>query len=189
MGKLIQLAGRGSGGKLYVNKMNVICTTKIKDTITTFNKNLEEICSLNPEYFNRTDFVDTKNAIPVKMIINDTELLNMIIEIRDKSKRGYKQQFHNILTEGIKENKISIFDRNNIKKFDISSRTLNQVRMYKLGDKIDVRRFKNFNEAYENYKSVSQSGDETQYNIDLVKDEYKQDGFINKINTLWITFG
>lgn len=188
MGKLIQLAGRGSGGKIYVNKMNVICTTKIKDTIINFNKNLEEICSLNPEYFNRTDFVDTNNTIPVKMIINDNDLLKIIIDIRDKSKRGYKQQLHNILIEGIKENKISIFDRNNIKKFDISSRTLNQVRMYKLGDKIDVRRFKNFNEAYENYKSVSQSGDENQYNIDLAKDEYIQDVFINNINTLWITF-
>lgn len=188
MGKLIQLAGRGSGGKIYVNKMNVICTTKIKDTIINFNKNLEEICSLNPEYFNRTDFVDTNNTIPVKMIINDNDLLKIIIDIRDKSKRGYKQQLHNILIEGIKENKISIFDRNNLKKFDISSRTLNQVRMYKLGDKIDVRRFKNFNEAYENYKSVSQSGDENQYNIDLAKDKYIQDGFINNINTLWITF-
>jgi hypothetical protein len=188
MGKLNQLAGRGSGGKMYVNKMNVICTTKIKDTIINFNKNLEEICSLNPEYFNRTDFVDTNNTIPVKMIINDNDLLKIIIDIRDKSKRGYKQQLHNILTEGIKENKISIFDRNNIKKFDISSRTLNQVRMYKLGDKIDVRRFKNFNEAYENYKSVSQSGDENQYNIDLAKDEYKQYEFIHNINTLWITF-
>lgn len=188
MGKLIQLAGRGSGGKIYVNKMNVICTTKIKDTIINFNKNLEEICSLNPEYFNRTDFVDTNNTIPVKMVINDNDLLKIILDIRDKSKRGYKQQLHNILTEGIKEDKISIFDRNNIKKFDISSRTLNQVRMYKLGDKIDVRRFKNFNEAYENYKSVSQSGDENQYNIDLAKDEYIQDGFINNTNTLWITF-
>ena len=188
MGKLIQLAGRGSGNKLYVNKMNVICTTKIKNTIISFNKNLKEICSLNPEYFNKTDFVDTNNTIPVKMIINDTELLKLIIEIRDKSKRGYKQQLHDILTEGIKENKISIFDRNNIKRFNISSMTLNQVRMYKLGDKIDVRRFRNFNEAYENYKSVSQSGEKNEYNIDLAKDEYIQDEFIHNINTLWITF-
>jgi len=188
MGKLIQLAGRGSGGKMYVNIMNVICPTKIKDTIINFNKKLEEICSLNVEYFNRTDFVDTNNTIPVKMIINDNDLLKIIIDIRDKSKRGYKQQLHNILTEGIKENKISISDRNNIKKFDINSMTLNQVRMYKHGDKIDVRRFRNFNEAYENYKCVSQSGDENQYNIDLAKDEYKQDEFINNINTLWITF-
>ena len=60
--------------------------------------------------------------------------------------------------------------------------------MYKIGDKIDVRRFKNFNEAYENYKNVSQSGDEKQYNIDLAKDEYIQDDFTNNINTLWITY-
>lgn len=188
MGKLIQLAGRGTGGKLYVNKMNVICPTKIKDTIINFNNNLEEICSLNPEYFNKTDFVDTNNTIPVKMIINDNDLLKIIIDIRDKSTRGYKQQLHNILTQGIRENKISIFDKNNIKKFDISSRTLNQVRMYKNGDEKDARRFKNFNEAYENYKSVSQSGDEKQYNIDLAKDTYVQDEFINNINTMWITY-
>lgn len=188
MGKLIQLGGRGTGGKIYVKKMNVICTTKIKDTIINFNNNLEEICSLNPEYFNRTDFVDTNNTIPVKMIINDNDLLEIIIDIRDKSRRGYKQQLHNILTQGIRENKISIFDKNNIKKFDISLRTLNQVRMYKNGDKKDARRFKNFNEAYENYKSVSQSGDENQYNIDLAKDTYVQDEFINNINTMWITY-
>jgi hypothetical protein len=60
--------------------------------------------------------------------------------------------------------------------------------MYKNGDKIDVRRFKNFNDAFENYKNVSQSGDENQYNIDLAKDEYVQDDFINSINTLWITY-
>lgn len=189
IGKLIQLAGRSSGGKPYVNKMNVICTTKIKDTVINFNKRLEEICSLNPEYFNRTDFADTNNTIPVKMIITDNELLKLIIDIRYKSIKGYKQQLHTILKEGLKENKITIFDRNNIKKFDIESRTINQVRMYQLGDKINVRRFKNFNEAYENCKSVSQSGDEKQYNIDLAKDEYvHEDGFINSINTLWITY-
>jgi hypothetical protein len=188
VGKLIQLAGRGSGGKKYVSKMNVICTTKIKDTIINFNKKLEEICSLNPEYFNKTDFINSNNTIPVKMIINDTELLKLIIGIRDQSKRGYKSQLHNIILEGLQQNKIVIFDKNNIKKFDITTRTLNQVRMYKNGDKIDVRRFKNFNDAFENYKNVSQSGDENQYNIDLAKDEYVQDDFINAINTVWITY-
>ena len=188
MNKLIQLAGRSSGGKKYVNKINIICTTKIKDTIINFNKNLEDICSLNPEYFNKTDFIDTNNTIPVKMIINDSELLKIIIDIRDKSKKDYKKQLHDILQEGIKENKISIFDNNNIKKFDISLRHINQVRMYKLNDKIEVRRFKNFNDAYETYKTVSQSGDKNQYNIDMAKDTYVQDEFINNINTMWITF-
>ena len=186
--KASQIGGRGTGGKEYINQMTIICTPMVKQKIINFNKNVEDICSLNPEYFNKTDFTDTNNTIPVKMIINDINLLNIIIEIRDKSKRGYKQQLHNILLEGIQQNKISIFDRNNIKKFDISLRSINQVRMYKLNDKIEVRRFKNFNDAHENYKNVSQTGDETQYNIDLAKDEYIHDGFINSINTLWITY-
>lgn len=187
-GKLIQLAGRGSGGKLYVSEMKVICTPKVKDTIINFNKNLEEICSLGPEYFNKTDFEVKNSTIPVKMIIKDDEVLKKVITLRDKAKRGYKEELHKVLEEGIEQNKILIFDRNNIKKFDISSRSINQVRMYKDRDKIDARRFKNFNEAYENYKSVSQSGDKGDYNIDMAKDEYIQDGFTNKINTLWITY-
>jgi hypothetical protein len=80
-----------------------------------------------------------------------------------------------------------VFDNNNI-QFDISSRTLNGVRMYKLGDSIEDRRFQNFHEAHENCKSVSQSGDETQYNIDFAKDEYINERFIHKIDTLWITY-
>ncbi len=186
IGKLIQLAGRGSGGKNYVNKMNVICTTKIKDTIINFNKNLEEICSLNPEYFNKTDFINSNNTIPVKMIINDNDLLQKIINI--KTTRGYKIQLHNILVEGIQQNKIELFDKNNIKKFNISTRILNTVRMYKDGDNKDARRFSNFNEAFENYKTVSQSGNDNEYNIDLAKDEYNHNNFINSTNTMWITY-
>jgi hypothetical protein len=54
--------------------------------------------------------------------------------------------------------------------------------MYKLGNKIDVRRFSQFNDAFENYKNVSQSGEENQYNIDLAKDEYVYNEYINCIN-------
>ncbi len=188
IGKLIQLAGRGTGGKLYVNKMNVICTSKIKETIINFNKILEDICSINPEYFNKTDFTYTNNTIPVKIIVNDLELLNLIINTRDKAKKGYKQHLHKLLLDGIQENKISVFDRNNIKKFDILSRTINTVRMYKIGDVIDARRFKTMNDAFENYKNVSQTCKENEYNIDFAKDEYITDNFTNNINTMWITY-
>jgi hypothetical protein len=187
IGKLIQLAGRGTGGKLYVNKMNVICTSKIKETIINFNKILEDICSINPEYFNKTDFTYTNNTIPVKIIVNDLELINLIINTRDKAKKGYKQHLHKLLLDGIQENKISVFDRNNIKKFDILSRTINTVRMYKIGDVIDARRFKTMNDAFENYKNLSQTCKENEYNIDIAKDEYITDNFTNNINTMWIT--
>ena len=60
--------------------------------------------------------------------------------------------------------------------------------MYKQGDKTDARRFKQFNDAFENFKCVSQTCDINQYNIDLAKDEYNYDGYTNNINTLWITY-
>jgi len=188
IGKLIQIGGRATGGKKFVDLMTIICPSKVKQSIIDSNKNLEEICSLNPEFFNRTDFTHTNNTIPVKMIIHDADLLKTVIDIRDKSNRGYKLKLHNTLIKGIHNGTITLFDRNNIRKFDIHSKILNQVRMYKNGDKVEVRRFKNFNEAFENYTHVSQSGDETQYNIDLAKDEYIHNDFVNKVNTLWITF-
>lgn len=189
LGKLIQLAGRGTGGKKYVNKMNVICTFKIEETIKNFNKNLEKICSLNPQYFNRTDFVHNNNTIPVKMVVHDAELLKEISELKTEAKRGYKGKLHTKLKEAYNEGRISYEDRNNIKTFDFETRSeINQVRMYKDGDPPHVRRFKNFNEAYENYKSVSQSGNEKQYNIDFARDKYEFNGYVNEVNVFWITF-
>ena len=186
--KLIQIAGRSTGGKKFVKLMNIICTSQVKQAVIEFNNNLEKICSLNPEYFNRTDFINSKNTIPIKTEFVDYTLLLIVLEIRNKAKRGYKEQLHNILVQGIESGKIIITDKNNIKKFDIYQRTINQVRMYKLGDIIDVRRFKQFHEAFENYKNVSQTGDENQYNIDLAKDSYINDGFVNPPNIAWITY-
>lgn len=186
--KLIQLVGRGSGGNKYVEKMEVFCTTKIKETIVKFNENFNQICSLNPEYFNRNDFSRKQNAIPVKMYIQSKKLFKKIIALRTTSKKGYRKQFHNMIKNGIQEKTIMLWDHNNIHKFDISSRTLNQVRMYKAGDKIEVRRFKQFHEAYDKNKSVAQQGDSTQYNIDFAKDEYKFKNYTAIPRVAWITF-
>jgi hypothetical protein len=60
--------------------------------------------------------------------------------------------------------------------------------MYKEGDKSEDRRFKQFNDNFHNRKSVSQSGDSTNYNIDLTKIIYKQEDYINNPDTAWITF-
>jgi len=186
--KLIQLVGRGSGGKKYVEKMNVFCTTEIKETIVKFNDNLKQICSLNPEFFNRNDFSSNQNAIPVKMFIKSKKLLKKIIALRTTPKRGYKSHFHKMITDGIQNGSILLYDKNNIHKFDISSRTLHQVRMYKAGDKIEVRRFKQFHEAYDQCKSVAQQGDSTQYSIDFAKDEYKFQNYTHMARVAWITF-
>lgn len=188
LNKLIQIAGRVTGNKDYVSKMNIICTCKVKDDVINFNKRLEQICSLNPEHFNRTDFIDTNNTIPVKLIVNDTEILELILNIRDRSDRGYKVQLHNIILECLQNSKITMIDKNNIKKFIITERTLKDVRMYKTGDDVESRRFKQFYDAFENYKNVSQTGDTSNYNIDLAKDLYIHNEFIHSCNVFWITY-
>ena len=186
LAKLIQLIGRGLGGIKYVDIMNVFCTSDIKTTIESFNEKLYEICSLNPELFNRTDFTTNNNTIPIKMEIIDIKLLEILIGM--KRSKGYKFKFHNLLKDGIKDKKIKIYDNNNINKFDITNNSLNTVRMYKKDDKISSRRFKEFNDAFNNFKSVAQSGDINEYNIDCAKDTYINNDYINNPNIFWITF-
>ena len=188
LAKLIQLVGRGAGGIQYIDVMNVFCTIDIKHAIQSFNMRLKQICSLNPELFNRTDFSTSKNTIPVKLVINNTELIQELVELRIHSKKGYKSLFHSLLVKGKNNGSISIFDNNNINKFDIDTRRIKDVRMYKEGDKISVRRFKNFNDAFDDFKTTSQSGNETEYNIDFAKDIYRLNEFTNDINVFWITF-
>jgi hypothetical protein len=60
--------------------------------------------------------------------------------------------------------------------------------MYKDGDSIESRRFKQFNDCFENYKSSGQSGNESNYNIDLCMDPYILDDFRNNPDIGWITF-
>ena len=90
LAKLIQLVERGAGGKLYVDVMNVFCTTEIRNTIEEFNCKLNQICSLNPELFNRTDFITSKNTIPIKLDIIDTDLVKKLVELRVSAKEDTK---------------------------------------------------------------------------------------------------
>ena len=186
--KLIQLVGRCTGGIKYINKMTIICTSDIQNEVQTFNKLLYEICSLNPKQFNRTDFTESNSTIPIKMTFLDYDLLTNVLDIRTTSKKGYKIQLHKLILKGINNNNIILDDKNNIKKFDITKRSLNSVRMYVKGDNIEARRFKNFSDSFDNFKLISQSCDVTHYNIDLAKHEYKIDEFINYIHIAWITY-
>lgn len=209
LAKLIQLIGRGTGGKEYVDIMNIFCTTDIKNAIECFNSKHKQICRLNPELFNRTDFITNGNTIPVKGVIINIDLLNMLIKLKTSSKRGYKLSFHKILVEGVRNGTIILYDKNNINKFNIESRNLQNVRMFSEEDilnrykkdkkpvhsfmeyrlkSIQSRRFKNFSDNFDNFKTNSQSCDITEYNIDFTKDKYKLDGFVNETNTFWITF-
>jgi len=185
--KLIQFYGRSCGGKQFVDTMTIICTPLVKKTIEEWNTNFEKICSLNPEYFNRTDFTNSNVAIPVKLVIDDPDLLNQIFHTRDTT-RQYKTQVHNLIVSGINQQKITVYDNNNVKKFDITSRSLNDCRVYTTGNIVSARRFKQFNECFENYKASSQSCSQSQYNIDFARDQYVDGDFTNEINTAWITY-
>lgn len=134
----------------------------------------------------KSKVVDVENRIPVKFIIVDNELLKKIIDLNTNKIIG-KIEIDKLLKKGVLENKITVEDRNNI-KFDIGTRTLHTIRMYKNGDKIDARRFENFNEAFAKYSTISQACKETQYNIDFAKDVYVKGNFINPINVFWITY-
>ncbi len=188
IGPLIQLAGRGCGAKKYVDIINIFCTSDIKQEIKNRNERLKEICSLNPELYNRTDFNTSKNAIPVKLEITNTELIKNLVELKIKHVKGYMLKFHNLLVQGIIDNDILIYDNNNINKFNINSRKIKGIRMYKEKDKKEVRRFKNFNDAFNNFTTISQSCDIDEYNIDFAKDKFELNGFVNETNIFWITF-
>lgn len=185
--RLIQIAGRTTGNKKFVHKMNIFCTSEVKDAVIKFNDNLEKICSLNPEYFNRTDFTNHPYGIPVKLVFNDMEYAQKIFEICDCRKK-YKKELHELLIKGIEKQLITLFDNNNINKFDIAKRTLNTVRLYKTGHDVEARRFQNFAKAYDTCTAVSQTCKSDYYNIDMAKDVYKKEDFVNKPNTAWITF-
>jgi hypothetical protein len=82
-----------------------------------------------------------------------------------------------------------LYDKNNINNFNIYNKVLNQVRMYKLGDNIDSRRFEQFNNAFNNFDTVSQSCKDNEYNIDILEYVYfKNNGYIQNIDIAWITF-
>jgi hypothetical protein len=127
-------------------------------------------------------------TIPVKLEVNDSEFLDELVKLRTGTKRGYKLSFHNLLVKGISDGKITKHDNNNINKFDINSRKIKDVRMYQDGDSEKVRRFKQFNEAFDNRCECGQTCSPTEYNIDFAKDKYEWNDFVNETNIFWVTF-
>ncbi len=192
IGQLIQLSGRSCGSKEYVDIMNIYCTDKIKKEIEKRNKRLKDICSLNPELYNRTDFNNSNNAIPIKLEIKNTQLLLELIQLKENAKKGYILKFDNLISEGLKESKIIVNDHNNIKRFyvnDIKLRKLKSIRMYDASrHDPKQRRFKNFSDAFDNFNTISQSCGDGEYNIDFAKDRYELNDFVNEKNIFWVTY-
>ena len=97
-------------------------------------------------------------------------------ELFEKRKqRKYREKIDIFIKENIQNGNMSIVDNNTEEnKFMNSeyeiSRTLKTLRIYELGQDTKTRRFKNFSEANEERKEISQTCAEGEYNLDLAKD-------------------
>jgi hypothetical protein len=203
LNKLVQLIGRTTGGKKYVNEMIIICPKIIYDTVNSLVENTISLRKLNPQNYNKTDFSLNNSAIPVMVEFLDesyrTLLFNSIT-----GRKNYKDDIHKKLIEGIVTKKIKITDKNNFKLVfedknkKIEGRKIKGVKNYmkerinKDGeikeDKIEVRRFKEFKTAFDLCKPSSQTCNSNEYCIDFAQDDYINGDFTNNKNIAWITF-
>ena len=155
----------------------------IKPTFVDPN-NIEnlEICTSRIE-------MNNNDTVPVKLEINDSALLNELVNLRTNSRSGYKIEFHRLLLEGITNRGIIVYDNNRQdKKFDVNRSSINTVRMYKTGDDASSRRFRNFSSAFDNLKQISHTCNTGQYNVDFAKDRFELYNFVNETHIFWITF-
>jgi len=185
--KLVQIVGRATGNKKYVNHMKIICPKTIYDTVNTLVENTIQLRKLNPENYNKTDFSTQDSSIPVKIEFVDEEYRQLVFNSITK-KRNYKEHLHSLLKNGVEQEKIQITDKNNRHKLNFDERTLRGVKVFTTGDVVSSRRFKEFSNAFDLFKGTSQTCNENEYCIDLAKDQYVNGDFINSPNIAWITF-
>lgn len=182
IGKAVQIGGRCAGDIAFVEIIQIICTNLIREKVNQFNNMIIDICSADIEFFNENDMaLDDTKAIPVKIEFNDEEY-------RLKLFQQKKDKFHKILLEGIQSNKITLYDNNNLHKFDICKSKLKTIRTYKLGYKIDGRRFDKMDESFKSFKGYSQSCNKGEYTIDIAQDEWQHNRYVNPVNIGWISF-
>ncbi len=196
LNKLVQLIGRTTGGKKFVEKMTIICPKVIYDTVINLVENTIALRKLNPENYNKTDFTIDDSAIPVMIEFVDAEYRDLIFNSLT-GKKNYKDDVHLKIVNGINTKKIIITDRNNF-KLDFVERKLKGVKNYMKErltknngvkeDKIGARRFKEFKTAFDLYKSSSQTCKPNEYCIDFAQDDYINGDFVNSKNIAWITF-
>ena len=134
--------------------------------------------------------MSSDSSIPVKITIIDIELLEIIKEKINIPKlyAHHRNEVHDLLVNGIENEKIVLEDRNNTRKFSITTRKLASVRKFKEGNNKDANRIKKFNNAFERQRQTSQAGNKDTYSIDFAYDDLNYGVFINKSSVAWITF-
>jgi hypothetical protein len=201
LNKLLQLIGRLTGNKKYVDQSILICPQEIIDIVLTLVDKTIELRKENPENYNSTDFSNKNSTIPVKLTFIDDEFRCHFLKCYESGGK-YKKSLHLLLKEAYQSDKIKLEDRNNVniftndkkdktgltKKFDDIHKKIGTVRMYKNGDNTAARRFEQFYKAFNSYKASSQTAKPGEYNIDFAKDRYNHNNFTHEIDVAYITF-
>jgi hypothetical protein len=194
MNRLLQLVGRDHGHIDYCKPCIFITTKRIfKDCGDYIDRSLK-LKEATIEKYNITDFSKSPSTIPIKIEINDSELLDIFINItenlksdRSKKSKEDKLKLHNILLNNKDTEKITWIDLNNRNKIDLSKRELKTVRKY-IGGKKDTRRFKQFSVNHDNRKASAQKGNSDNYSLDIACEEYIEGDFVNPKNIIWLTY-
>jgi hypothetical protein len=201
LNKLLQLIGRLTGNKKYVDQSILICPQEIIDVVSTLVNKTIELRKENPENYNSTDFSNKNSTIPVKLTFIDDEFRCHFLKCYESGGK-YKKSLHLLLKEAYQSDKIKLEDRNNVniftndkkdktgltKMFDDIHKKIGTVRMYKNGDNTAARRFEQFYKAFDSYKASSQTAKPGEYNIDFAKDRYNHNNFTHEIDVAYITF-
>lgn len=81
LNKLIQLIGRLTGNKKYIQHLcNIVCPQHIIDTVDMLVNKTIELRRNNPENYNFTDFSDNNSSIPVKVTFLDEEWRKRVVD-------------------------------------------------------------------------------------------------------------
>ena len=180
--------------KLYVENVETVLVTRNHINAIVGRQIIsDQDCIEVPSRGPRVEKV-SNSTIPVKVLMKEYEYLE-IIEMRDM--RNHKQKIHDHIITCIGNGRMTIEDKNvdpenrfRNPETGIINRTLKTIRMYEAGQDTKTRRFKNFHDAHESNKEISQAGKEDQYNLDFAITDYEHEtnGFKNNHLIAWITF-
>lgn len=89
LNKLVQMFGRTTGHKDYVDVLTIICPQEIYDNVNNYVSNTIKIRKKNPETYCRDDFCEITNNIsensePLKIIVLDNEDTRELEDVKNK---------------------------------------------------------------------------------------------------------
>ena len=160
----LQIVGRTTGGSKYITRpIEIIAPQKAAEKAIRYQENLIELCSSGTETICAADFnLDTDQNIPIKFIIEDTDLLQKMKKEWSKTlTQKRKVVYRDDLIANIANEKIKFFNKN--RNFNL----LNDLKNYKFATK---RCLQKADAAYHNGNPI-RSGTR-------LTDSYKHDSFI-----------